>query len=268
MRMLQRAWSAIREVYFFIKPIRFVLIPLVALLAALIASDQGQDSIRFLVEVDRDCPHYGRIAAFLLVVCAAALQAWYWSRQILRLDNVSGTAARHPGSERRMPRAIGASVFLIAIGALARAAFLGWNGQVDFVMKVNLVTCGVLLLLLLLFLRFTVVRRRMIGPALRVASHTGFAGSTIWILRVTAFAALLFVIWTAVLPLTAGRAFQSPALLMLSAALWIGIGTWLVYWFDSYRVPLATTFIICAVVFSCFNDNHAVRTLDGSLPAR
>jgi hypothetical protein len=268
MTLLQRAWAAIREVYFFVKPIRFVLIPLFALLAALVGSDQGQDSIRFLVDVDRDCPHYGRLAAFLLVTCAAALQAWYWSRQMLRLDNVSGTAANHPDSERRLPRTIGASVFVIAIIALSRAAFLGWSGQADFAMKVNLVTCIILLVLLLVFLRFTVVRRRLMGASPRMASHAGFEPATKWILRITAFAALLFAIWTAVSPLTAGLAFQSPALLMLSAALWIGIGTWLAYWFDSYHVPLATTFIVCSVVFSCFNDNHAVRTLEGPLPAR
>ncbi|HEY3055803.1 MAG TPA: patatin-like phospholipase family protein [Thermoanaerobaculia bacterium] len=268
MPLLQRVWNAVREVYFFLKPIRFVLIPLIALLAALIWSDQGQDAIRFLVEVDRQCPHYGRIVIFLIVVSATGLQAWYWSRQMLRIDSIAGRAAKHPRGERWMPRLIGASVFLIALGALVRAAWLGWNGQIDFAMKVNLATSITVIILLAGFLAFVVIRRRVIGPSPHVATHAAFDPITILILRATAIAALVFVIWTAISPLTAGSAFQSPSLLILSAALWIGIGTWLAYWFDTYRVPLATTLLIFAIVFSCFNDNHMVRTLGDPFPAR
>jgi len=79
MKWLQRAWEAVREVYFFLKPLRFIIVPLALLLWALIAAAQGQDSVRFLVEVDAKCPRFWRIAVFLLVTFAAALQVWFWS---------------------------------------------------------------------------------------------------------------------------------------------------------------------------------------------
>jgi hypothetical protein len=275
MKWLAKAWDAAREGYFFVKPIRFVVAPLILLAWALISASEGQDAVRFLVEVDPRCAHYIRIAAFLLVVCAAALQVWYWSRQLLRVDDVSGAAARHEDAERRMPRILGASVFVIAVLALARAAYLGWSGHIDFTMEVIIGTCALLIVLLILFLSFCVQRRKWLDgreARKRVPSPKDFDTSTKWLLRGTAIVALLFVIWTALWPLATGSLLQSPALLMLSADLWAGLGSWLAYWFDLYKVPLASTFLVAAIVFSCFNDNHAVRTLTppdgGSVAAR
>lgn len=261
LRWLEYVWDLVREGYSFIKPIRFIVFPLVLLAWALISAAQGQDSVRFLVEVDRNCPHYGRLAVFLLVVTAAAFQTWYWSRQLLRINSVSANAALHPDAERRTPRVLGASTFVIAILALARAAYLGWSGSFDFTMVVITGTVIALVVLLILFLVFCVERRKRLPPLGRVASHEGFAPSTKWILRITTIVGFLFLVWTALSPLTAGYVFQSPSLLMLSAALWAGLGSWLAYWFDTNHVPLASTFLIAAAVFSCFNDNHAVRTL-------
>ncbi|HEX3528552.1 MAG TPA: hypothetical protein VH988_15915 [Thermoanaerobaculia bacterium] len=268
MRWLQRLWNAIHEVYCFFKPVRFVVIPLALLLFALIESAQGQDAIRFLVETDPSCPRYGRMAVFLLMTSVLALQAWYWSRQLLRIDLVAGTAAQHPAGEKWMPRLLGASVFLIAIGALARAAYLGWSGSFDSTMRVILGLVVALVLLLAAFLVFVTVRRRMLGASPRVATRQGLSPVTIAILCVTALVGALLVLWTALSPLTFGSIFQSPSLLMLAAALWVGIGSFLAYLFDSYHVPLAFTFLALAVAFSGFNDNHDVRTLDGALPAR
>ncbi len=268
MRWLQRAWEALRTAYFFVKPIRFVIIPLALLLFALVASDQGQDSIRSLVELDPRCPRFGRLAVFLVVTTLAALQAWYWSRQLLRIDRVSATAASYPKSEKWVPRLLGASVFLIAIGALARAAYLGWSGGLDSTGKVILGTGAILLLLLVAFLAALAVRRRRLGAYGHVATPQQLDPATLRILRATAVLAGLFALLTAVSPLTAGRWFQSPALLMLSALLWVGLGSFFAYVFDSRRVPLVTTFLVLTVAFSPLNDNHAVRTLAGALPAR
>lgn len=268
MRWLQRVWDAIHEAYFFVKPIRFVIIPLALLLWALITAAQGQDAIRFLVELDKRCPRFGRIAVFLVVTSLTALQVWYWSRQLLRIDRVSGTAAKYPKSETWIPRLLGASVFLIAIGALARAWYLAWNGTFDFTSFVILGTCAILVLLLVAFLAFVKIRRRRLGAYSRVETHEQLGPVTLRILRATAVLALLFVILTAVTPLTVGRVFQSPSLLMLSALLWAGLGGFLGYVFDSRHIPLAATFLFMIIVFSHFNDNHTVRTLDGALPAR
>jgi len=268
MRWLERAWEGLRAAYLFVKPIRFAIVPLALLLWALIGSDQGQDAIRSLVELDPRCPRFGRIALFLAVTSLTALQAWYWSRQLLRIDRVAAAAASYPKSEKWIPRALGASVFLIALGALARAAFLAWSGALDYTGRVILGACAVLVLLLAGFLAAVAFRRRRFGAYARVATHRELDPATLAILRATAVLGALFVLWTAVSPLSAGRWFQSPALLMLAALLWVGLGSFLAYLFDSRRVPLATTFVFLTVAFSGWNDNHAVRTLAGALPAR
>lgn len=180
MRWLEWTWAKLRAGYLFIKPVRFAVIPLAILLWALIASNQGQDVIRSLVEVDPKDPHYGGIALFLVCTLLAALQVWYWSRQLLRDNCVAAAAKRHPKSEKWLPRLLGAAVFLIALGAFAK----------------------------------------------------------------------------------------SPALLMISALLWVGLGSFVAYLFDSHGVPLVATFLALAIAFSVANDNHAVRTLDGDLPGR
>ncbi len=280
MKWLQRAWHAIAEPFRFLEPLRFVAVPLALLLWALIWSDQGQDAVRAVIEVHRRCPHWGSIVLFCLAVTATALQAWYWSRQLLRIDfprcvdepgEVSGArrrlsgrelAVRYPGTERWVPRLLGAAVFAIALAALGRAAYNTYSGRWEFSLLVAVVTALLLVALLAAFLRFVVVRRRRLGaPPQHVASHRELGPITRWILDASLGVAALFVVWTALSPLTAGRVFPAPSLLMVSAALWVGIGSFVVYWFDRYRVPVVATFLPLAMAFSCFNDNHTVRTL-------
>jgi hypothetical protein len=280
MRWLQKIWHSVREPFVLLRPVRFVVIPLAVLLWALMWSDQGQDSIRAVVEFDKLCPHWGAVLWFIVWVTVLALQSWYWSRQLLRVDfpqcaatpqaadeapQVSKTTAEmaeaHPGLHKWMPRVLGIAAFLIAIGALLRAAYLDYSGGWDYTMMVITITIAILLVLMILFIVFVVIRRAKFGASPRVTSHSALATSTRWILRSTLVVALLFVVWTALSPLTAGVMFPSPSMLMLSAALWIGIGSWIVYWADLYRVPLFATLLLMAIVFSFFNDNHAVRKL-------
>ncbi len=268
MKALQAVWSALRAVYFFLKPLRFILVPLALLLWAIIAAAQGQDSVRFLVEVDPRCPRYGNLAIFLLMTCVAALQVWYWSRQLLRIQSVSTTASHYPRWGKWVPRLLGASVFVIAIGALARAAYLGWSGKIDSTIRVILGTSAILILLLCAFLAFVELRRRRVGVYAQVETHEQLAPLTLRLLQGTAILGLLFVVLTAVSPLTAGHWLESPALLMLAALLWAGLGSFLGYVFDSRHIPLFGTFLSILIVFSGFNDNHAVRTLGSELPVQ
>lgn len=264
---LQKLWAIVRAPLVFLKPIRFVVIPLLLLLVGLIWAAQGQDSIRALVDFDKKCAHWGVIGWFVVWTTLLALQSWYWARQLLRVDFPDREEGEHETLETFTPRALGALAFLIAIAALIRAAFRygpGW----DYTTFVITVTCVLLGIMLLLFLWFVVWRRKKIGPSPRVADHTSLAPVTKGILRATLIAALLFIIWTAVSPLTAGILFPSPVLLMFSAALWVGVGSWIAYKEDLYRIPLVLTLLILALIFSYFNDNHTIRTLDAPVPAR
>lgn len=264
---LQRVWAVIREPLMFLKPIRFVVIPLVLLLLGLILAAQGQDAIRALVDFDRKCTHWGRIAWFVVCTTLLALQSWYWSRQLLRMDVPGHHDGEWPKLEKLTPRALGVLAFVIAVIALIRAAFRYGKGW-DYTSFVIAVTCGLLGVMLILFLWFVVWRRAKIGPSPRVASPDELSPLTRAVLRVTLVAAFLFVVWTALSPLTAGIIFPSPVLLMFSAALWVGAGSWIAYNSDHYRVPLELTFFLLALLFSVFNDNHTIRTLDTPVPPR
>ena len=285
LRWLQKIWHSVREPFIFLKPVRFVVVPLALLLWALIWSGQGQDAIRAVVEFDRRCPQWRTVIWFIVCVLLLALQSWYWSRQLLRINfpqcaaadsagqegqepakTTAKLAADHPTLEQWTPRILGLVAFLIAIIALLRAAYLDYSGGWDYTMTVVTVTIAILVALMSLFVVFVANRRKWlkIQPSARVASHSALATSTRYILRLTLIVAFLFVVWTALSPLTAGFFFPSPLMLMISAALWIGIGSWLVYWADLYRIPIFATLFLLAVVFSFFNDNHAVRKLPAS----
>ena len=279
MRWLQKLWRAVRKpiVGYFI-PLRFVIIPLGVLLWALLASDEGQDAVRALVEFERRCPHWGRIALFCAVVSALALQAWYWSRQLLRINfplcnteedrEVDAFAEGHPGIARWLPRILGLSAYLIAIGALIKAGRT-YGTRAGYTMTVIIITCVILAILAVLYVIFVIARRRVMAKRgeeqpKRVESHQSLAPLTRIILLLTVFIALLFIILTAVTPVGVGIVFQSPSLLMVSAVLWIGLGSWIIYWADFYRVPIIGILIVLALLFSLFNDNHAVRKLEGT----
>jgi hypothetical protein len=289
MKWLQKLWHAVSEPFRFLSPIRFVFVPLLLLGWGLIAAAEGQDAVRAIIEMDPRCPHWGLVALFAAAVTATALQAWYWSRQMLRIDfPVHGTgsgddagappaagdaaasartrrelAERFPRLERHTPRLLGVAVYLVAVAALARAAYNSYSGEWDYTTSVAAWAIAVLLALLAAFVAFVAMRRRALGrQPRRVDTYHQLGPITRRILYTTVVAAVLFVVWTAVSPLTAGAAFPTPSLLMLTAALWMGLGSFLVAVFDQYRVPLLFTFLPLALLFSLFNDNHAVRTLD------
>lgn len=289
MRWLQKLWHAVSEPFRFLSPIRFVVVPLVLLAWGLISAAEGQDAVRAIIEMDPRCPDWGLVALFCATVTATALQAWYWSRQMLRIDfPVHGTgdgdapaaaaagtakatparsrrelAERFPRMERHTPRLLGVAVYLVAIAALARAAYNSYSGEWDYTTFVAAVAVGTLLALLVAFVVFVWMRRRALDrQPRRVATRHDLGPITRGILYTTVAAAVLFVVWTAVSPLTAGIVLPTPSLLMLTAALWMGLGSFLVAVFDQHRVPIVLTFLPLALVFSCFNDNHAVRTLE------
>lgn len=278
MKWLQRLWHLLREPFRFLKPIRFIAIPLALLLWGLIWTAQGQDAVRAVIEVDPRCPHWPEIFLFCVVVGITALQVWYWSRHLLRVqfpqqhDETEGgevapptdrqLAARHLLTARWVPPLLGISVFLIALGAIGRAASNSYSGEWDYTMRVATVTSTILVAMLVAFVVMLWVRHGALAtPPGPVASFRDLGPLTRRILIGSALLELVFVLWTALSPISAGVVFPSPSLLMVSACLWAAIGSSAVFLFDRYGVPLVSTFLLLAVVFSYFNDNHAVRTL-------
>src|SRR5205823_1244893 len=154
------------------------------------------------------------------------LQSWYWSRQLLRINfpqcgepgpqqakTTAELAIDYSATQTWMPRLLGMAAFLMAIVALLRTAYLDFSGGWDYTMTVIAITIIVLLAAMILFVVFVVRRRTRVGISPRVSSHNQLATSTRYILRFTLLVAFLFMIWTAVSPLTAGVVFPSPSML-------------------------------------------------------
>ena len=275
-RLLQRLWKPVLEVLAFLKPIRFVVLPLVLLTVGIFASNQGHDAIRALVEFDPGCPGWLGIFVFVAAVTFLALQSWYWSRSLLRIDfsrnpgdpaperDREGDPGRHATLELWAPRALGLVCYLIAGVALilVRRSHGEWGPGTNGVI---VWTCILLSVAAAVFLGFVITRRRILGkPPARATSQSELGKSTQTILGLTVFLAVLFVVWTAMSPLTVGWYLSSPSLLMVSAGIWVALGSWVVYWSDRYHVPLVTTLILLAALFSFWNDNHHIRTLSSA----
>jgi hypothetical protein len=63
-------------------------------------------------------------------------------------------------------------------------------------------------------------------------------------------------------PVGIGEWLGSPAVVLFAVALWISVGSVLIYLADHLRIPLLTIVLLwAALVCGFFNDNHAIRTL-------
>jgi hypothetical protein len=85
-----------------------------------------------------------------------------------------------------------------------------------------------------------------------------------WITCYGALAIVLFagfIFW----PVGLGQFLGACTILLFAAGGWIVFGTLMVYAGSWYRVPILTFMLIAAVVFSLWNDNHAVRMLDSNI---
>jgi len=262
MQWLAAVWDRVRRPIAFLRPIRCVVGPQLILLWAMNCSSQGKDTVRAVVEFSPKHTHPVILVWFCFAVLILALQSWYWSRQLLRVDfdHVPDEYTK-PGTklEKYAPRWIGGFAFFIAI--LSIALLFGDDTPKWWL----LIAIGLLLLLAAIYATFVIKRRdwftSMSKTPQRVTAATPFDRLTVRVLRSTALAAVALIVWTAWSPLTFANVFPSPPLLMISAALWVGIGSWLVYRADWYRVPIFGLLFVLAVLFSFVNDNHAVRKL-------
>jgi hypothetical protein len=67
-----------------------------------------------------------------------------------------------------------------------------------------------------------------------------------------------FLIW----PVSLGWALGSGTILCLAASGWVSLGSLLVYFGSTYRVPVFAALFSLAVVSSCWMDNHGIRQVE------
>lgn len=258
---LQRLWKSCRSAGRVLGFCRFALGALILVGVAMVAVPQGQDLLRFVNEsLSGEGSSWVPAAWFLLALWIWALSAWYFSRFILAVL----LRPRRPADVwmvRWVPRLIGAGCFAaLALGLLRVGA---WG------LVVVTLSGGAL------FLAATAaggawLRGRGMLPAPE-ESGRGVRGMSAAAHRLAiVFAVLAFVLFVAfvVSNVALPQLLGSAAIVMLAASTWIPFGTFLVFLGHRLRLPLLSGLALAVVVFSFWNDNHAVRVVTGSaLPA-
>jgi hypothetical protein len=276
---LGRLWRSIKLIYLFLLPTRFSLLAVVLVGWAFLLSDQGADILRALVEYD-PCkklhPHYLRMLAFVLATNAFAYQAWYWTRQILRLKPpepieedqffaVQPPPDRFPRTTKWFPRILGALGLVIPIVAFFRIG-RSYTAEAPTAVKWLLIW---LILSLVAFLVFVVRRRTILSrkkSTLDQRDPQHFGRTTKVLLLAAVVAEAIFFVWATRAPVSLAP-LGSASLVFLTAALWISFGTVLVMIGIRLRFPILSALLVWAVLVSPIADwNHVIRTIDEGGP--
>jgi hypothetical protein len=279
-----------------IKPCRFSLIMVGAGAFFLLLVPQGEDLLRGLAEriAGTTADNYLRLFFFLSALFWT-VSAWYWSRVMLflKFPGVPANIPRFHPFRTRAPRTIGFCAAMCIAAALFRASF-GYDDPNDPGRRLLLEYALGAFLGSFVFL-YCVTKRRAwmtaLHKRLRALSPPGnghpiftpfvsllritpsndleygvsavrdlprrvkvFAGGT---LALACF--LFFLFWLA--PQQTAPLIGAAAILLLASAGWIAGGSILDFVGMRLRIPVLSTLLILAIIFSFWNDNHGVRTL-------
>jgi hypothetical protein len=260
---ISRGWSWCKDCGSVLKLCRFAVLTLIVGAGLLILFPQGQEALRALAEPGSLSTVTGRWLFFVGAAVLWALNAWYCCRALTYLE----IPGRPPESDRVkrfekfIPRAIGTLALLIVALSLYLAAGAFEAGEPE--RRTLLVSATGMLLLAGLFYAFTVFRRtRLAQPGPRARSWGGLPPGTIKTIALFLLQGLLAFVAFIFFPQQAGPFLGTHTIFLFFAATWIPLGTLLVYLAARYSLPpVLTTLLLLAVLFSFWNDNHAVRTL-------
>jgi len=281
------AWLWMRERMLAMKPCRVPIVLVAAGLAFLLLSSQGEDVARALAERRSDDATSWQPFWFFAASLAWSLSAWYWARVMLFL-RLPGVPEQDPRLHRWRtwaPRLLG---FLATLGVAAAfyKASLGYvradHAYVQELLRFYALWC---LIGAIAFLVAVSVRRRVARAAyarLKVEAlnlpradeqvygslHLRDLGLLTRALLATAIliSVVLFLVF-ALAPNLFAPGMGSAAILLLAAAGWIAAASTLDFAGMRMRFPMFSALLLVAVVFSTWNDNHAVRTLAEPQPA-
>jgi hypothetical protein len=262
MSFIGRLWRSLKQAYAYLLPLRFNLFALAILLFAFRFSAQGRDILRALGE-GRE--HF-KLDLFLFVMISNVLayEVWYWSRHLLRYrphtdphDSCRDPLrdplpADLPWTTTWVPRLLGLVVFVIEI-----VGFLA--------VKTTPVWIYVWLGASAIVYWIVVVKRRDFFPSLRqtqmehVSVWSEYGKATRVMLVVAAVIELALFIWALTHPVS-WHILGVAATLVLTVAVWIPLGTFLVGLGVRWRFPLLAALLVWAVIISRWTDNHVIRT--------
>jgi hypothetical protein len=246
---------------------------------------QSLEALRVLASTNDSYQTWPRVF-FIVSSLVLSLLSWYCARVLLYLidplPDPQGCAVKAKAFWiRHLPRIVGALplifvgvALLVAADATAVEANAGWlRGLAVFSFLM-----AVLLYVLFHFRRWLIARMKgqgdkelaaaakksTEGGILPSVSKLARSGRIVLFVALAVWASLLFffsVEWGRHRAVEAAITFGPLALVLLFAALWVPVGSSLVYASHLTRLPLFLILLVCAFTFSAFdwNDNHLIR---------
>jgi len=269
-----------------LKPIRAALL-LVAAGLVFLLTGQGVDVARALAERrSGDSRAVWQTFWFFAAALAWALSAWYWARVMLRLK-LPGVPPQHrtlQGLRNWAPRLLGFVAAACVAVAFYKASlgyapdehsdvrdllrfYAGWSaaGAIAFLIAVSARRH-------IARYAYSKVKIELFNLPFQQAQAYGALGlrdlgplTRSLLLLALLVAAGFFVLLTAA-PLQAASFLGSAAIVLIAAAGWIAVASALDFAGMRLHVPVFSGLLGLAILFSLWNDNHAVRTLDARQP--
>ncbi|HVE70150.1 MAG TPA: hypothetical protein VNI54_02190 [Thermoanaerobaculia bacterium] len=267
---MSNLWKALKRFYLFILPVRFSLLAIVVVALALLVADQGRDVMRALAE-DRQTGWWLRILTLVIATNLMAYAIWFWSRHLLRYrphaavacDPTIGLVEQFPWWTKWLPRILGLLAFIIVIIAFPRAVGVTFRANVPALMWWIVAW---LVVSAIVYWAFVVARRKIpfmaAAPQGMVTAWGSLDRTTRIVLGVSFLLEVALFLWALANPVS-WWVLGVAAVLVLTIAVWIPLGSYLVAIGERYRVPILTFIVLWGVAISrCqFVDNHEVRTL-------
>jgi len=167
-----------------------------------------------------------------------------------------------------LPRILGALAYIATIVSVLSAR-VAYTAAMSAPRRVLLITAIILGICAIAFVILTVLRRRWLdrtgapSPTEQTELHT-LTRRILWSL-VALDGVFLFA--AVVAPLRLGRMGSGP-IVFITCALWVAAGGLLVWFSNRTKFPVLTALMTMTLLFSGFNDNHAIRKLDTPAAAR
>lgn len=258
----------LREALFYLKLTRFEILLTVAVWAVL-SLPQGQDLLIAMAEDDSP----SRFVLFHLSLLAWALSSWHWSRTLLqfRYPDSPPESAWVRGWRSHLPRALGLAAYVVAAASLWRARGLSEGAAAEALRNQIILT----LVSGLLFYAFMWARRRLFRTLVRTSLDDQFERVlqldtwTLGLLGLSFAIGLASFVLALCCPVWLGQRLGAEVLLLLWGATWAPLAGLIAFLATRWGLPALTVLFAAAVLFSPYNDNHALRATEQGLePAR
>jgi len=246
MDLLRKIWVIVRSIAKILVQSRFSLLIVLLTVISLEYVGQVKDIL-----VGLSYPESAlQVTFFIVAVNWLAFQSWGWARYIYNQthpvnNGMRGEAGYHRWLLDWLPRLYA----VIAFVAAYRAAI---HADVTYI-AYGIVAVGFLVLLFLIYRRD--IAKKTAKLMQKVSDQTMFYFTWI-VIGLTSFCA----IWS---PVAFGGVLGAGAVVFLGLGSIIPVGTMLVSAARENGFPVVGFLLLLAVLFSPFNDNHHVRTIEG-----